>query len=162
MSSDVQHGEVPSMIKNLSQVVWLRTEFQGRWDLVVDREQQAEILGTKPSLVSSRHSNYPEHFPKAVVKYGTRKWVLRSEMEEFARWLEGARAESSGKNQGARVQRTVKEKATSEIVRLTARLEMLEQQKADAVRTVRAKAAEITRVKARIVAQEQLRETTTR
>ena len=154
--------EVPELIKNPSLVVWFRSEYFGRWDLVADREEQAKVLGCTPALVSSRRSNYSQEFPRPVVKYGTREWVLRSEIESFARWLEDQRNAATGKNKGRKVERTVKQKAEAEILRLSRRLIQLEEQKAQVEIKLREKAAEIRQTKSRIEAQENLRDTATR
>lgn len=153
---------VPEMIKNPALVVWFRTEYIGRWDLVADREEQAKILGCTPALVSSRRSNYSREFPRSVVKYGTREWVLRSEIEDFARWLEDARNAATGKNKGRKVERTVKQKAEAEILRLSRRLEILEHQKLQLDIRLKEKTLEIRQTRSRIEAQENLRDTATR
>lgn len=147
--------EVPGHIVHLDRVVWFRTDLNGRWDLVVDREEQAKILGTTPALVSARRSNYIKEYPRAVVKYGTREWVLRAKMEEFADWYEEQRNKSAGKNQGRKVERTVSEKADAEMVRLNRRLETLTEHKGALVIRLREKNAEIASVKTRITAQQE-------
>jgi len=154
--------EVPTIVKNPGLVVWFRTEYLGRWDLVADREEQAKILGCTPALVSSRRSNYSHEFPRPVVKYGAREWVLRSEIEDFAEWLEDARNAATGGNKGRKVERTVKQKAEAEILRLSRRLNQLEEQKSQIEIKLREKTAEIRRTKSRIEAQENLRDTATR
>jgi hypothetical protein len=112
--------------------------------------------------VSARKSNYSEEFPRPVVKYGTREWVLRSKMEEFAQWLESARNAATGGNKGRKVERTVRQKAQAEILRLTRRMAQLEEQKIKLGIRVREKEAEIRQIKSRIEAQENLRDTCTR
>lgn len=154
--------EVPEVIKNPGLVVWFRTDLMGRWDLVVDREEQAKILNCTPALVSARRSNYSKEFPRPIVKYGTREWVLRSKMEEFAKWLEDERNAATGGNKGRKVERTVRQKAEAEILRLSRRLLQLEDQKVLLETKVRAKTAEIRQTKSRIEAQENLRDTATR
>lgn len=154
--------QVPDVVNDLGKVVWLRTEYIGRWDLVADREEQAKILGCTPALVSSRQSNYSQEFPRPVVKYGTRRWVLRSEIEAFAEWLEKSRNEATGKNKGRKVERTVRQKAVAEIIRLERRLAQLEEQKAQLAIRAKEKDAEIRQTKSRIAAQEGLRDTAVR
>lgn len=154
--------QVPAVVRNMGRVTWLRTDLMGRWDLVADREEQAKILGCTPALVSARRSNYSEEFPRPVVRYGTREWVLRTEINDFAAWLEDRRNEATGGNRGKKVERTVKQKASAEIVRLSRRVEQLEKQKAELSAKVRLKDAEIRQAKSRIEAQENLRDTATR
>jgi hypothetical protein len=154
--------QVPEVIKNPSLVVWLHSELTGRWDLVADREEQAKILGCTPALVSSRRSNYSREFPRSVVKYGAREWVLRSKIEEFAEWLEKERNAATGKNKGRKVERTVKQKAEAEILRLSRRLVQLEERRGQLAIKLREKEAEIRQTKSRIAAQENLRDTSTR
>lgn len=157
-----EYIEIPALIKNPGLVVWFRNELIGRWDLVADREEQAKILGCTPALVSSRRSNYSQEFPRPVVKYGTREWVLRSEILAFAEWLENARNAATGKNKGRKVERTVKQKAEAEILRLSRRLDQLAEQKIQLDIRLKEKTAEIRQVKSRIQAQENLRDTATR
>lgn len=154
--------EVPAVVKDQSRVVWYRSEYFGRWDLVVSREEQAKMLGCTPALVSSRRSNYSHEFPRPIVKYGTREWVLESDMKDFVVWLNNQRDAATGKNKGKKVERTVKQKAEAEILRLSRRVTQLEEQKAQLEIRARGKAAEISRAKSRIQAQENLRDTATR
>jgi hypothetical protein len=96
------------------------------------------------------------------VKYGVREWVLRSEIETFAQWLEGQRNAATGKNKGRKVERSVKQKAEAEILRLSRRLEDLKGHKIQIEIKLKEKAQEIRLTQSRIEAQENLRDTATR
>lgn len=148
MSED---NQVPASIKNLDSVVWLRLEFEGQWGLLVSREEQAEILGTTPEGVSTRCSTYPAHAPQPVVRYGSREWRVRSEVIDFGKWMREQRDASAGKNQGKKIERSVEDKAKSEIVRLTRRIEALEGHKLALQVKLKEKTVEINRAKIDIV-----------
>lgn len=148
---DFGSNRVPACILKMDRVIWLRSEYTDKWDLLVSREEQAEILGTKPEGVSTRYSTYPEHTPAAAVKYGSRVWRVRSEVIDFAKWLDEQRNASPGKNQGRKIERTVADKSRSEIVRLTRRVEELEGHKAAIQVKLKEKTIEINQAKASIL-----------
>lgn len=69
-------------------VTWLRPEYQGREDELINLAAGADLVGVTRAAVSNwsrRHANFPKTVMLAGLGAQRTKWVVREEFLEFAR-----------------------------------------------------------------------------